>query len=170
MKTILTSKKNHFGLLSAWVFWAGLIPTTSSALDDFLPEEKAYYLCAGCHGPETGSVIYPMPHDIPTIIGQKKDYLLKQLIAYREGHREHPNMSGILGNYTDQNLADLAEYYQNLGPRRPERKAPARPAAGTVAPVASQPAPVHHATAHHHHKKKGKNATASGPSSTSKTP
>jgi len=123
---------------------------TSSALDDFLPEEKAYYLCAGCHGPETGAVLYPMPHDIPTIIGQKKDYLLKQLIAYREGHREHPNMSGILANYTDQNLAELAEYYQNLGPKRPERKVPLRPAAAPS--VVTQPAPIPHAATHHHKK------------------
>ena len=146
------------------------MPMPSAALDDFLPEEKAYYLCAGCHGPETGAVLYPMPHDIPTIIGQKKDYLLKQLIAYREGHREHPNMSGILGNYTDQNLADLAEYYQNLGPKRPERKAPA-PKAAAASSVHAQPTSGPHTVAHHH-KKKGskKGIVGNDPSLTPKTP
>jgi cytochrome c553 len=137
-------------------------------MDDFLPEEKAYYLCAGCHGPETGSVLYPMPHDIPTIIGQKKEYLLKQLIAYRDGHREHPNMSGVLGNYTDQNLANLAEYYQNLGPKRPERKAPAHAAAPAIAPGSAAIPPTH---AQHHHKKKAMKAKASSRfSSNTKTP
>lgn len=168
MKTILTLKKNPSSLLSAWFFWVALTPATSQAIDDFLPEEKAYYLCAGCHGPETGAVKYPMPHDIPTIIGQKKDYLLKQLIAYRDGHREHPNMSGVLVNYTDQNLADLAEYYQNLGPKRPERKSPARPAAAI--PAAVQPTPVNHSAAHHHHKKKAKKATGNGLPPSSKSP
>lgn len=169
MKTILTSKKSHLRLISAWGFWAALAPITSSALDDFLPEEKAYYLCAGCHGPETGAVLYPMPHDIPTIIGQKREYLLKQLIAYREGHREHPNMSGILANYSDQNLADLADYYQNLGPKRSERKVVARPAA--TPPVAAPAEATHHSAAHHHPRKKARKATASsGPSSTPKTP
>ena len=98
-----------------------LVTFRANAAEDFLPEEKAYYLCAGCHGPAAGSVLYPMPHDIPTIIGQRKDYLLKQLISYREGHRKHPNMSDVLTNYTDQNLADLAEYYESLGPKRPGR-------------------------------------------------
>ena len=165
----MTTKKSHLRIHLVWILWAGLMPMPSSALDDFLPEEKAYYLCAGCHGPETGAVLYPMPHDIPTIIGQKKDYLLKQLIAYREGHREHPNMSGILGNYSDQNLADLAEYYQNLGPKRPERKAPARPA--TPQSVVTPPAPVPHAAAHHHKKIRAKKGIATNDSSlTSKTP
>lgn len=137
-------------------------------MDDFLPEEKVYYLCAGCHGPETGSVLYPMPHDIPTIIGQKKEYLLKQLIDYREGHREHPNMSGILGNYTDQNLADLAEYYQNLGPKRLERKTPAHKA---VPAALATPAITHPTNAPHHHKKKATKAKIStSPSSNTKIP
>ena len=145
-----------------------LAPIRSSALDDFLPDEKAYYLCAGCHGPETGSVLYPMPHDIPTIIGQKKDYILKQLIAYREGHREHPNMSGVLGNYSDQNLADLAEYYQNLGPKRPERKARAHAAA----PAGGAPPTITHPRYSHHDlkKKASKAKTATSSSTNNKTP
>ena len=168
MKKILTSYKSRRGLIPLWAIWAALTPMKSSALDDFLPEEKAYYLCAGCHGPETGSVLYPMPHDIPAIIGQKKDYLLKQLIAYRDGHREHPNMSGVLGNYTDQNLADLAEYYQNLGPKRPERKPPAHPIA--VPPAVAAPMTVPHTQTHHHKKKTKKPIATNGPSSTHKTP
>jgi cytochrome c553 len=108
------------------------------AIEDFVAEEKAYYLCAGCHGPETGSVLYPMPHDIPTLIGQRKDYLLKQLLAYREGRRKHPNMSDVLANYSDQNLAELAAYYENLGPSRPEHiHAHHRAAIAPVTPVAS---------------------------------
>ena len=168
MKKILTPYKRHQLIHPAWILMAALAPITSSASDDFLPEEKAYYLCAGCHGPETGSVLYPMPHDIPTIIGQKKDYLLKQLIAYREGHRDHPNMSGILGNYTDQNLAELAEYYQNLGPKRPERKSPIH---STTPAPANIPATPHPAPAHHHHKKRAtKVQVSTSPSSTIKTP
>ena len=168
MKKILSSCKSHRPLLPFWSLLATMTPMTSSAMDNFQPEEKAYYLCAGCHGPGTGSVLYPMPHDIPTIIGQKKEYLLKQLIAYREGNREHPNMNNVLGNYTDQNLADLAEYYQNLGPKRPERKA----LANVVAPAAVAPPAITHPThAHHHHKRKAtKTKVSTSPSSNTKTP
>lgn len=148
MKPISNSIKNRrlFALTLATL--AGVTPAISHSVEDFLPEEKAYYLCAGCHGPDTGAVLYPMPHDIPAIIGQKKEYLLKQLTAYRDGHREHPNMNGVLGNYTDQNLADLAAYYEGLGPKRPSEpkvvKSPVAPVTGaTSAPAApSEKAPL----------------------------
>lgn len=108
----------------------------AGAIEPFEPEQTAYYLCAGCHGPEPGSVLYPMPPDIPALVGQRKDYLLKQLKAYRDGQRKHPNMSGPLTNYSDENLAALAAYYEALGPARPAKKSP-RPA-----PVVQPPAPT----------------------------
>jgi cytochrome c553 len=126
------------------------------AIEDFVAEEKAYYLCAGCHGPETGSVLYPMPHDIPAIIGQKKDYLLKQLISYREGRRIHPNMSDVLSGYTNQNLADLAEYYEGLGPKRPGRASHIPPLAVAPTHVEATPPAVHSGS--HAYKKKAKKA------------
>ena len=140
----------------ALAFVTGWVTLRSYAAEYFIPEEKAYYLCAGCHGPDAGSVLYPMPHDIPTIIGQKKDYLLKQLISYREGHRKHPNMSDILSSYTDQNLADLADYYEGLGPKRPGRTPRITPPA--AAPIPSETtSPAVHLTAHAS-KKKAKKA------------
>jgi cytochrome c553 len=152
--------KNYRSLTWALGFLAASSPWTAQALDDFLPEEKAYYLCAGCHGPETGGVLYPMPHDIPAIIGQKKEYLLKQLLAYREGRRIHPNMSDVLSNYSDQNLADLAEYYESLGPKRPVHEPKAHTPPVPVPVVTAPPAPAQPV---HHHKKKPKpmNSTSS---------
>ena len=136
MKPVLNSFTFHREL--ALVFGLALGQNVF-AIEDFVAEETAYYLCAGCHGPETGSVLYPMPHDIPTLIGQRKDYLLKQLLAYREGHRKHPNMSDVLTNYSDQNLAELAAYYENLGPSRAEHSHAHRAA---IAPATPAPAAV----------------------------
>lgn len=119
----------------------------SPAADDFLPEETAYYLCAGCHGPQIGAVLNPMPMDIPNIIGQRKDYLLKQLKAYRDGNREHPNMSNPLSNYSDSNLENLAIYYEGLGPKRPLRVA--RQGAPAKAPPPDTTSSTAPAKAHH---------------------
>jgi cytochrome c553 len=163
VKAVSRILKSRRSLVITWGLLSVTLSLSALAEDDFLPEEKAYYLCAGCHGPDTGSVLYPMPHDIPSIIGQQKEYLLKQLLAYREGRRHHPNMSDVLGNYSNQNLADLAEYYENLGPKRPVHKATqAKPVPAAVTPVVA-PAPQ---PAHHHHKKKthaSQNAAKSTP-------
>ena len=50
-----------------------------------------------------------------------ENYLYEQLIAFRagaEGPRNNPVMYGIVANYSDQDLADLAAYYaeQTMSP------------------------------------------------------
>lgn len=123
----------------ALLFWLGSFHGGSLAADDFDPAETAYYLCAGCHGPEVGRVLMPMPADIPLIVGQKKDYLVKQLKAYRDGQRSHPNMSGPLTNYSDEQLNELAAYYEGLGPvRRARAKPQPKPAAVRPTPISNQ--------------------------------
>ena len=80
---------------------------------DTAVEDTAYYLCGGCHGPENIHVEHFDYTTPPNIIGQKKGYLAKQMKAYRDRKRIHPDMNGVLEPFSDKNIDDLANYYAN---------------------------------------------------------
>jgi len=96
-------------LRSSLIFIFSSLLNLAFAEVDTPVEDTAYYLCGGCHGQENVRVDY-MP---PNIIGQKKGYLAKQLKAYRDQKRTHPNMNGALEAFSDKNIDDLASYYAN---------------------------------------------------------
>ena len=66
--------------------------------------------CTACHGPE-GNSVSPM---WPNIAGQNAPYLLAQLIAFKEGSRKDPLMSAQAMMLSDQDMADLAVYFESL--------------------------------------------------------
>lgn len=71
--------------------------------------------CYQCHG-LTGSD--PEFDRYPRLIGQHEDYLFKQLVAFREGDREHTEMSPIMQRpqfQRDQALRDVAAWYASHG-------------------------------------------------------
>jgi len=51
---------------------------------------------------------------VPMIAGQNAKYLQSALAAYKTGDRKHPTMKGIAGSLTDQDIADVAAYYESL--------------------------------------------------------
>ncbi|MEC9374898.1 MAG: c-type cytochrome [Pseudomonadota bacterium] len=64
--------------------------------------------CMACHGP-TGNSVVPM---WPSIAGQHANYLEEALLSYKDGSREDPVMSPQTLNLSDQDIADLATYYE----------------------------------------------------------
>ena len=66
--------------------------------------------CSACHGPE-GNSVSPM---WPNIAGQNAPYLLAQLMAFKEGSRKDPLMSAQAMMLSDQDMADLAVYFESL--------------------------------------------------------
>ncbi|MFK8021163.1 MAG: cytochrome c [Pseudomonadales bacterium] len=66
--------------------------------------------CMSCHGVE-GKVVNL---SWPNLAGQNKNYLLKQLMDFRNGTRHSPIMNVIANEYTEQQLKDVAEYYSQL--------------------------------------------------------
>ncbi len=69
--------------------------------------------CVRCHG-EAGVV--EADAEEPNIAGQPASYAYKQLKDYQDGKREHRRMKRAMKKIeTDQQLADLAAYYQSLG-------------------------------------------------------
>jgi cytochrome c553 len=43
--------------------------------------------------------------------GQNAAYIAGSLAAYKKGERKHPTMRAIAGSLSDQDMADLGEYY-----------------------------------------------------------
>ena len=67
--------------------------------------------CAACHGGQGIS-----PTGIwPNLAGQKEEYLAMQMKAFRDGTRENVQMSPMVANLSDEDIANLAAYYASLG-------------------------------------------------------
>lgn len=66
-------------------------------------------VCAGCHGADGNST----SGQFPKLAGQNEKYLLKQLHDIQGGKRKVLPMTGILTNFKDQDLQDLAAYFSS---------------------------------------------------------
>ena len=66
--------------------------------------------CTACHGPQGNSSNALWPN----IAGQGAPYLQAQLSAFKSGSRMDPLMSGQAMMLSDQDIADLAVYFENL--------------------------------------------------------
>ncbi|WP_420233627.1 c-type cytochrome [Pseudomonas sp. ABY48] len=64
-------------------------------------------VCGACHGPDGNS----MAPNFPKLAGQGERYLTKQLKDIKDGKRVVLEMTGLLTNLNDQDLADIAAYF-----------------------------------------------------------
>ena len=77
--------------------------------------EKKAAMCIGCHGIKGYQASFPEVHKVPMISGQGAKFIASSLDAYRKGERKHPTMRGIAGSLSDQDIADLAAFYEQHG-------------------------------------------------------
>ncbi len=95
---------------------AGLALIASQVQADSLVEGSAdagkakALTCTACHGPEGNSSSAMWPN----IAGQNAPYLLAQLAAFKDGSRMDPLMSSQAMLLSDQDMADLAVYFESL--------------------------------------------------------
>lgn len=73
--------------------------------------ENAVPACTGCHGPQGRGVAASA---YPRIGGQQPGYTEKQLRAYRDGSRQHPMMSVVAADMTDEQIRALSSYLAGL--------------------------------------------------------
>jgi len=66
-------------------------------------------VCGACHGPDGNS----MAPNFPKLAGQGDRYLLKQLHDIKDGKRTVLEMTGLLTNLNDQDLADIAAWFSS---------------------------------------------------------
>lgn len=64
-------------------------------------------MCANCHGLDgnASSSVYP------SLAGQTREYLYRQLKDFKEGRRKNPQMTTAVAILTDQDMHELADYY-----------------------------------------------------------
>jgi cytochrome c553 len=94
-------------ILTALAF--SLMATTVFAADIEAGKAKSA-TCAACHG---GAGISPTPI-WPNLAGQKEQYLLAQLKAFKSGERKNASMSPMVANLSEEDMANIAAYYASL--------------------------------------------------------
>ena len=72
-------------------------------------------MCIGCHGIPMYKTAFPEVYSVPMIAGQSPEYIVRALLAYRTGERNHPSMRGVAKSLSDQDMADVAAYYGGAG-------------------------------------------------------
>jgi cytochrome c553 len=93
--------------------------------------EKKIAMCIGCHGIKGYQASFPEIYKVPMISGQGAKYIVSALNAYKKGERKHPSMRGIADNLSDQDMADIAAYYEPHG-KVEGAAAPAKAAEGSA--------------------------------------
>lgn len=107
-------------------YFASLPATIGQASGDHLKQGEQIYrggiadkgvaACTACHSPTgSGNSLAGFPH----LGGQRSDYIVAQLTAYREGQRVTDEryggmMRGIAGGLTDGEIQAVASYIQGL--------------------------------------------------------
>lgn len=88
---------------------------TPAHAQDVAAGQKKVAMCIGCHGIPGYQSSFPEVHKVPMIAGQGAKYIATALTAYAKGERKHPTMRGIAQTLSDQDVADISAYYEQLG-------------------------------------------------------
>ncbi|ALI07399.1 MULTISPECIES: cytochrome c [Pseudomonas] len=93
-------------LIVSLLLTLGISGVAHAAGDAAAGQAKAA-VCGACHGPDGNS----MAPNFPKLAGQGERYLNKQLHDIKSGKRTVLEMTGLLTNLSDQDLADIAAYF-----------------------------------------------------------
>ena len=88
---------------------AALVVTSpfAQAAGDSTAGRTVMVKCQSCHGKDgLGTQSF-----MPNIAGQKYDYLVHSLMAYKTGHRKSQMMSVVVKSLSDEDMANVAAYY-----------------------------------------------------------
>jgi cytochrome c553 len=108
------------------LLFACAFATSAAVAQDVKAGEKKVAMCIGCHGIPGYQASFPEVHKVPMISGQNAKYLIAALQAYKKGERKHPTMRGIATSLSDQDMADVAAFYEQHG--KTDAKVPDQPA------------------------------------------
>jgi cytochrome c553 len=67
------------------------------------------YTCNGCHAIPNYKNVYPT-YSVPKLHGQRPEYLIAALKAYKSGERSHGTMHSQASSMNEQDMADAAAY------------------------------------------------------------
>lgn len=96
--------------------------------------EKVAYTCNGCHAIPNYKNVYPT-YSVPKLHGQRPQYLVAALKAYKSGERSHGTMHSQAASLTEKDMLDVAAYLAGpevLTESKNDVPATARPKASEV--------------------------------------
>jgi cytochrome c553 len=105
----------HAGLALA----AALLPMAAAAVPDTMAQRLlACTICHGAQGRATPDGYFPR------LAGKPADYLDEQLLAFRDGRRQHGAMARLLADLPDDYLREMAAHFSALDLPYPPPAAP----------------------------------------------
>lgn len=99
-----------------------LVSLTSQAAEvkgDSQAGQSKVWLCVGCHSIPGYRADYPIVYKVPMLGGQSGAYIATALAEYKKGERKHPTMRSIATSLSEQDMADIGEYYAAQTPTSP---------------------------------------------------
>jgi sulfide dehydrogenase cytochrome subunit len=103
----------RFFVTAAFALSCATLPSLTLAADANHARSLAA-TCFTCHGTD-GRSVNGVP---PSLAGQNRDYLLKQLQEFKSGKRPATIMHQHAKGYTDEQLAMIAGYFASVTPGR----------------------------------------------------
>jgi cytochrome c553 len=104
--------------LASLVPLPGIAQTPPAAADEPFADGDAAHgatkavVCSACHGPNGNST----SPEWPRLAGQSAVYIVEQLRLFRSGVRNNPVMKPLASTLSDQDIDDIAVYYQAQAP------------------------------------------------------
>jgi cytochrome c553 len=112
---MMISMKKHLILsqlaLCASLAFAGVSVQAQEVKGSAQAAQGKVWLCVGCHSIPDYRADYPFTYKVPMLGGQNAAYIASALAAYKKGERKHPTMRSVAASLSDQDMADLGEYY-----------------------------------------------------------
>ncbi|PWG61069.1 c-type cytochrome [Spiribacter halobius] len=102
-------------LTALGVTLALLLPGAAFAQGDVQAGREKAYTCLGCHGVSGYRNAYPS-YNVPKLGGQHADYIVSALQAYKAGDRSHPTMQGLAQTLSEEDMQDIAAYFEQAVP------------------------------------------------------
>ena len=82
---------------------------TAEPIGDAKRGHALSYTCNGCHAISNYKNVYPT-YSVPKLHGQRPEYLVAALKAYKSGERSHGTMHAQASTISEQDMKDVATY------------------------------------------------------------
>ena len=106
----MSATRKLLNLVAVLIPAMGLAGFPALAGDLAAGKDKAEAACQVCHGLD-GQATSPMAANLS---GQRKEYIVAQLEAYRKGTRRHEQMNIIAQMLNDEDIENVAEWYSSI--------------------------------------------------------
>lgn len=78
---------------------------------------EAAAVCTSCHQADGSGKHNEQGESWPKLAGLDADYLARQLLDYKSGERENATMKPFADMLSEQQVADVAQYYSEMAPQ-----------------------------------------------------